>query len=60
MMLCCVVCALLHSGLQTFNLLVVIGPLGHDPHRSLQLGLLGHGVVTLRSGGKNDTNSQKQ
>lgn len=44
------VCSLLDSGLQTFNLFVIIGPLGHNPHRSLQLGLLGHRVVTLKSG----------
>lgn len=50
LLLCCVVHFLLDSGLQAFNLLVVIAPLGHDPHRSLQLGLLGHGVVTLRPG----------
>lgn len=48
--LCRMVPALLHSGLQTLNLLVVVGPLGHDPHRRLQLGLFGHGVVALRSG----------
>lgn len=41
---------LLHSALQAFDLLVVVGPLGHDPDGRLQLGLLGHRVVTLRTG----------
>lgn len=44
-----VVGALLHSALQPFDLLVVVCPLGHDPHGRLQLGLLGHRVVTLRT-----------
>lgn len=45
-----VVYFLLDSGLQAFNLLVIVGPLGHDPHRGVQLGLFGHGVVALKSG----------
>ena len=49
LLLSAVIYSLLDSRLQTFNLLVVIAPLGHDPHRRLQLGLLGHGVVTLTS-----------
>lgn len=50
LVLCGAVCALLHSALQPFDLLVVVGPLGHDPHGGLQLGLLRHRVVTLRKG----------
>lgn len=42
-----VVRSVLDSSLQAFDLLVVVGPLCHDPHRSLQLGLFGHRVVAL-------------
>lgn len=52
LLLCAGVCSTLDLGLQTFDLLIVVGPLGHDPHGSLQLGLLGHRVVTLRKKGE--------
>jgi len=41
---------LLDFALQAFDLLVVVAPLGHDPHGGVQLGLFGLGVVALKHG----------
>lgn len=38
----------LEAHLQLFDLLVVVLPLGDDPHGSFQLGLFGHRIVTLQ------------
>lgn len=38
--------------LEAFYLLIVVGPLRHDSHCSLQLRLLGHRVVALLSAKK--------